>query len=569
MLTKKKTCFLYIILTIIACISLIFSNFSYDAEYQLAMAYRMLKGDSMITQMWEPHQTSAFLCAIIMKLYLTITHTTTGIVLFTQIVGFLIRGGISLYLYRTVKDLTGKLPALIAGFLYLLISPKDLLVPEFSNMQLWFATLTCLSLVRYFRLRKNGQLVLSAICLCLGVFSYPSFIIAYVAVFFLLLKYSNNAKKDILLFTGICALIGGTFVGYLLINVGYENIINCLPKALAIEPSHTVSMLDKALSHMLNIAQILGVLATVCAIGFSAGLLFDFIKTKKNRQKISFSLNRCILLSWFVLLALLLITILRVENNGATAYPLLMILALGLWQRNLLSDAEKHLYYSALWIGIMNLLSTMLLSDHGILQAVPYMHIAICVSVIPLYHWFRECIDRTSLKRLFVYGIHAFMLLTIFRSIYIHVPLYSKSQICSLASDMALIRSGPALGILTDEVGAAKQRDSLLEWKEYIRPGDTIWILGEPVDTLGYLYEDVEVGAPTVMSTPTYNSELLYYWEINPDKYPDVVIMTGGFGDLALELAQNDWLMNWVVEEYQADTVIDGNYWRYYIKRQE
>lgn len=569
MLTKKKTCFLYIVLTIIACISLIFSNFSYDAEYQLAMAYRMLKGDSMITQMWEPHQTSAFLCAIIMKLYLTITHTTTGIVLFTQIVGFLIRGGISLYLYKTIKSLTSTLPALLAGFLYLLISPKDLLVPEFSNMQLWFATLMCLTLVQYFSSQKKWHLVLSAISLCLGVFSYPSFIIAYVAVFFLLLKYSDNAQKDILLFTGICALIGGTFVGYLLINVGYENIVDCLPKALAIEPSHTVSMLDKALSHLVNIAQILGVLVAVCAIGFGTGLLWDFVKSGKKREKISLSWDRYLLISWLVLLVLLLISILKAQNDGANAYPLLMILGLGLWKRNLLSETEQPLYDSALYIGIMNLLATMLLSDHGILRAIPYMHIAVCVSVIPLYHWFRECTGLASLKRLFLYGMHAFLLLTIFRSIYIHVPLYSKSQICSLASDMALIRSGPAFGILTDEVGAAKQRDSLLEWKEYIRPGDTIWILGEPVDTLGYLYEDVEVGAPTVMSTPTYNSELLYYWEINPDKYPDVVIMTGGFGDLALELAQNDWLMNWVEEEYQADTVIDGNYWRYYIKRQD
>jgi hypothetical protein len=133
-------------------------------------------------------------------------------------------------------------------------------------------------------------------------------------------------------------------------------------------------------------------------------------------------------------------------------------------------------------------------------------------------------------------------------------------------SDLALIRSGPAIGIITDEDGAARQRDSVKEWKEYVKEGDTIWILGEPVDTLGYLYEDVEVGAPTVMSTPTYNEELLYYWEINPEKYPDIVILSSSFGTLSYELLSNKWLMTWLEEEYCAETIIDGNYWRYYIR---
>ena len=152
---SKKTIYIcYLIFIAVACISFIVTNFSYDAEYQLAMAYRMIKGDSMITQMWEPYQTSAFLCAIIMKCYLIITGTTTGIVLFTQLAGFCIRAGISLYLYWMIKDHTGKLPALIAGIMYLLISPKDLLVPEFSNMQLWFSTLMFLTLVHYFKSKK-------------------------------------------------------------------------------------------------------------------------------------------------------------------------------------------------------------------------------------------------------------------------------------------------------------------------------------------------------------------------------------------------------------------------------
>ena len=67
-LSKKKIT--YIILIVVALFSMVISNISFDAEYQLAMAYRIIKGDALITQMWEPHQTSAFVNALFMKVYL-------------------------------------------------------------------------------------------------------------------------------------------------------------------------------------------------------------------------------------------------------------------------------------------------------------------------------------------------------------------------------------------------------------------------------------------------------------------------------------------------------------------
>ena len=574
-LIKNKTYLPYIILAGVSCVSFLFSNLSYDAEYQLAMAYRLLKGDTLILQMWEPHQTSAFLCAIIMKLWLLLTGSTTGIVLFTQGIGLLIRTGIALYVYKTIRRVTntpaGTIAphALIAGMMYLLISPKDLLVPEFSNMQIWFATLTCLLLVNYFQDKKLWQLIFSAVCLCLGVFSYPSFVIAYLAVFFLLLKYSTAGKRDITLFTCICALIGGTFVAYLLISVGLDTILMCLPKALALEPTHTISMSARILTQLLEIAKLLGLLAAICLSGLLIEKILSGLLGRKTQSGKGFSADRWLMISWYLLMVILFANIISVENTGAHIYPQLAILLLGFSKRKLCTDAEKILYHSALWIGITNLLATILLSDLGFLRSIPYMHVATCVSAVPIFRWFEECTRKAeapSVKKLFTCGVHVFLLLVVFRCIYIHCPIHGASQICSLSSDLSLIRSGPAFGIITDEGGAAKQRDSFNEWQQYIRPGDTIYLLGEPLDTLGYLYQDVEVGAPSVISTPAYHPELLSYWEINPDKYPDVIILASTYGELTPQVANVTWLMEWLEEEYRAETVIDGNYWRYYFK---
>lgn len=565
--THKKIYMFYCFFLLITCLSFVFTNISYDAEYQMAMAYRMIKGDALITEMWEPHQTSAFLCAILMKLYMMVTGTTTGIVLYIQAAGLFIRVGISLLLYKVFKKLTGEKPAVVASVVYFLISPKDLLTPEFGNMQLWFATLMFLALIAYLENEQVSYLIIAAVCLCLGVFSYPSFIISYLAVFFILWKNARQKMRDIALFTGVCAVIGGSFAGYLLWNIGLERIIACVTSALALEPSHTVNVFQKVWGHGVSIVSICGLLAVIAGVGFLLEYIRCLVSSKKTGKKEQASVDRVVIYSGYILFVFFFLNILSVENRNGYGIVLLAVCLFGFAKRYLLSDKEKRAYDCALWISIMSLVSTLILSDHPFLPAVPYMLIAVCASVMPLYHWFKELVKENSgSAKMLVYGMHAFLLLLIFRALFIHIPMYGRGQICSVLDDLALIRSGPAIGIITDEEGAARQRDSMKEWKQYIQEGDTIWILGEPVDTLGYLYEDVEVGAPTVMSTPTYNEHLLYYWELNPEKYPDVIILASSFGELSWDLARNNWLMEWLEEEYQAETIIDGNYWRYYFK---
>lgn len=558
---RNKTCLFYLFLLIMAGIFFLVTNISYDAEYQMAMAYRMIKGDTMITQMWEPHQTSAFLCAIFMKLYMIVTGTTTGIVLYIQAMGLLIRSALCVLLYRTIRECVGEIPAYIGAAIYFLNSPKDLLIPEFSNMQLWFATLMFFSFVRYFKEKHIYQLILAAIWLCLGVFSYPSFVVTYVAAVVFLWMYSDKRIRDIAICSSVCACIGGVFVGYLLWTIGLETILICVGNALALEPSHTVDMTQKVLGHVQNLLKIVGTLAA-CGV---AGGVVEFMVAKASHKK-EFSKEKAIVFSWCILQVLFLINILSVENRCWYSYTFLFVLIVGFWHRRLLSAEEKRVYILALWISIMNLLSTLILSDHAFLQAIPYMLLAVSVSVLPLYRWYEGLRHNVYNKAWFIKGIHLYLLLLVFRALFIHVPMYGRGQICSVLDDLALIRSGPCIGIITDEEGAARQRDSMKEWEKYIQNGDTIWLLGEPVDTLGYMYKDVEVGAPSVMSTPTYNEELLYYWEMNPDKYPDVVILSSGFGELSWDLLKNEWLMNWLEDEYRAETIIDGNYWRYYFR---
>ncbi len=107
-MTKRHWTILFAILifgSALAALKLIFFDYTMDEEYQLMMGYRILRGDHLFREMWEPHQTSAFLCTGLMWLYRTLTGTYTGILLFLRLCTTLIQIALSLYLYRILSKL--------------------------------------------------------------------------------------------------------------------------------------------------------------------------------------------------------------------------------------------------------------------------------------------------------------------------------------------------------------------------------------------------------------------------------------------------------------------------------
>ena len=108
--------------------------------------------------------------------------------MFLQFIGVAIDGVISYLLYKIVsKSEVNKSVALGMAWVFFVVSPKDVPIAEFANMQIWFSMLLCMMLFLYDRTRKKRYLILSALCLCLTILSYPSCLIIFpvTVVFFL------------------------------------------------------------------------------------------------------------------------------------------------------------------------------------------------------------------------------------------------------------------------------------------------------------------------------------------------------------------------------------------------
>lgn len=151
--TKKWLKILKILLivgSVLAAVKVILVDYTLDEEYQVVMAYRNLSGDTLFGTMWEPHQTSAFLCVWLMKGYVAMTGTITGVVIFLRICTTLIQLLLSLWLCRTLEHFLEKEYAFLLGLCYFNIVPKIIQIPEFSNLQVWFYTVIVLALMQYY-----------------------------------------------------------------------------------------------------------------------------------------------------------------------------------------------------------------------------------------------------------------------------------------------------------------------------------------------------------------------------------------------------------------------------------
>lgn len=236
--------------SILAAAKLIFVDYTLDEEYQVVMAYRRLKGDNLFGTMWEPHQTSAFACVFLMRIYLALTGGTTGIVVFLRLCTTAVQALLSVWLYRTLCRVTEKDYAFLISVCWFNIVPKIIQIPEFSNLQLWSFTIVILSLARYFgaeglKQKRGGWtwLVLSGVGMALEVLAYPADILLFPFFLLVLLAGSGKARwRNVLLFGGTCAACAAVWLLYVLSRVTAKEFFRNLKYIPEFDLTHDITL---------------------------------------------------------------------------------------------------------------------------------------------------------------------------------------------------------------------------------------------------------------------------------------------------------------------------------------
>ncbi len=610
--------------TFLAAVKMIFFDYTMDEEYQIVMAYRSISSDSLFAEMWEPHQTSAFLTAILMRLYYAVTGTWTYLVLYLRVCTTLIQAVIAYALYRVLRGVTRERYAFLLALIFFNVVPKAIEIPEFSNMQLWFFTLTVLALMQYYfgcvgngaravsdtcecagmgarpvpdtggqsgtytisavQKRNIFLLVLAGICMSLEVLSFPSCVLLF--PFFLVYIFIRSEKdrwRDSLLFAGTCGLCALIWLMLVLRNVSLSDFVRNVQYVLSFDATHDISGVTegKAASLLSNLQTFAGLIALIVGISAVIFLLLQIRNGRRQKNKTASDacpensqvgqyqkkrvksedlLRFCVICVTVSELVQLFYWMILESGYELPHIHFLVILIVGIVAWRYAKDVKKTLFMGIVG-GFLSIAAVYYISDLEIYNALAHGWLCVLFCVVVLVLALEKQLGEQAERWIY------FLLITLCLTCLVgkgYTIKYGRDYQTVLQTG-SIMRYGPAAGILTDDWNAWIYNANYEDFTANIEEGDKVLIVTTSMlseSTTAYLFENCEVCHYSVVDPTDYDEKLLTYWELYPDKQPDVIVVDTWCGNLLTE--SDSWIMQYIENEFGYTAVTDGLYMRFY-----
>lgn len=557
MKTINKKCLFAIVIALTAYIvKNIFVGADSDEGYGIVLSYRLVMGDRLLLQMWEPHQTSAIFTALFTAPFIWLTGGGTFLNIYLRIIYFLIHGIVTVMVYRTFRACVlheEKEKAFWISLVYFVSSPKCIYIPEYSNLHMWFFTLLCLSAIWYdsveFPLKSNRYVIpaVAGIFLVCDVLAYPSMILLF-PIFFAFFWRRSADKRMCAFFVLPCILGGVLFCGYLLTYMTIGEILQMIPHILD-DGSHQSGSWEKVADWLSDFG---GVAVNFLITGLAAGGLAKlYCRIRKKRRSFS-----CSFLFFFFLLQTVYQFYCWFTSDYNASYPHLLylfILLSGIYCYYKSGKKGKSGIYLILF-SFAAYFSVMVLSNWSPVHLMPYFILGVLGGLVYWGDYFKEQAVLLAERALPVLcGI------LVFSNVFGYCWLYIGGGWIhsSILTVGGIHKDGLRKGILTSYMSAYQYNSDLSAWREAVPEGSTCLFVGP--QQVYYMFGDSKIAAPSTISTPVYDESLLDYWDINPDRYPDVVVVESWFGDMR-GAAEGSFIRQWLEEEFQAVQVTDYAY---------
>ncbi len=558
--------------SVFAALKLIFIDYTLDEEYQIVMAYRNLSGDSLFKQMWEPHQTSAFLCAGLIGLYQAILGTTTGVILFLRLFTLAVQIFLSYWIYSMIRNLIDKNYAFLLTMLYFNIVPKNIQIPEFSNMQLWFLTIAVLLLMLYLGIgqeKQKGNLLLPVgvgVALSCEILTYPTCIILFPIFLYFVIRGTEKRKgRAALLLTGTCVVCGTIWLLGVFSNVGFSEFLENVQKLLSFDVSHDVSGVTsaKASNYLHNFK-----LWALMLLGISlaaAGVTAVYAWGKKRSQKCFPEKKSLWAVFWVT--AILVAEGIQIYQWMILdcGYEYLQIHLLVIWVAAAFLQHFAGEKKKVLTIGIIATLAAyvgvMYISDLAMYYTLPHGSLGIIFACMVVIYGL-EHLQKEQAKPLIYILLISLCVCSLVGKGYTLRGGKPENNVLAIGG---IMKDGPAAGIIADYMNAYIYNSNYADYKAYIQEGENVLIVANMIMSAGttpYLFSEANVSHYSIVDPTAYDERLLTYWELYPEKYPDVIVVDCWYGQL-MENPEN-WIMQYIEKDFGYTEVHDGSYVRFY-----
>lgn len=512
---------------LLAILKTIFVSIDIDESYAISQAFRLVQGDKLLIDMWEPHQLSAYPTAFLLKLFVTITGSTDYSVIFLRVCGTFIHLLLAFALYRVIKPWTTSQISLFITFLHVNYLAKWIQTPEFEIMQYWLLISTAICLITYFQKgRGNGFLVLAGISMMLQLLNYPTMILLYPFYMMGIFRIAvvKHYKRQAFVITTLSALFSGLCVLFLLFyRQTLDELIENIGYILA-DPSHTEkSFCLRMREFLVEIGNDMLLLLLV-----TAGAMFLVFIYHKLSHKELISRKKCLiqvglLASVLLCLASMFGCLFGNQNQFFLQERYLYIAILGFFVY--MSQRENKLIPQLLyWFMLIPSVISVIASAGLTNMTLNVSYSRFFAGCIATFLLIITCYDKEEQRQIVFPVSFVVMSLLVCKLILIRV---TGCLPVTIHAKLQQVQNGPLKGVFVLEDYARIYEEDLLLLNKYVSASDNLLIFG--CESLLYVGCDAQISAASVQGTSVFDEVFLEYFRLHPNKYPTIIAVDKRF----------------------------------------
>lgn len=534
MKTKKRNIYIIVVLSIVVySVFKIRFGLNTDEIGTVGEGITLFKGTALINENWSYLQSSGLFTAPFAALYSWITGGLEGWLLFMRYIYLIIQLLISVAIYNSLKIEYPKSAPIVALMNYLYVFNWSSV--QYKSLLIWGATLTFLCIYNWIRTNKKIYLVIGGLSLCVAVLGYPSSILLVVPAVVAIVIYSKEKKcVPTMIFIGTCLMVGLAIVLPIIARFGVGRVVVCAREILS-NDLYKESTLSKAVRNILPIIAIGLVENTI-------GFLVEHIAKKKNRE---FKHRNLICMLVFMLI-LVVICAFRIESAGPSRiwYILLAVFLMFptflKWNKGVSDLGKKKLLLLSFIPCLFLLLSIFLASNQGI-AIIAYG------AILGLYGLTILFIE-TSQSKSFVY---------MFTGVLMLISMFFVADQVGGSNNMlwkkVRFENGIAKGLYSSEEVVSKYDSIYNTVKKTVRDGNKLLLVG--ADNMASGYFDTKSVHATPMSAFIVWDSTIYgkYYELNPDRYPEIIIIDTDYIANQSEFYETSTLGRFIKENYNIE----------------
>lgn len=503
-------------------------GFDIDEQYAFSMMYRFSKGQKYLTDLFDPHQFSAFLMTPLFLLCRNLSVRYT--VLLFRLFSALIYAVGSIPVYRFVRKETGdQRTAMLSALFFFTLTPKSIISLEHSNLSNLFLTYILMELYRYLKYHElhvipfGLESVLLAVC-------YPTLVLLVIPVEILL--FCKKDCKLALQYLGCCLLGALLFlIPALIYQKGFAGVLNGVSMVL-LEGSHQFSLKER----MLNLLSDSYFFAKyLCAYLLVSGAMLLWRKLVHRSVLCSVPAVMIFCMSPFITGIIQVLLTTAAPCAGYTRYLLLLLVLLVLSIKGNEAEMKQVSLFLLLVMALMYLTS-----NNGLFGPAGFCAFAV-VGLVLLF--------QNQQRGTVLLLCSAIICQCSYYLLSYHVTGGGPESVFHFD----LIPGTAAKGIYTESA----DDQFFQECSEIRTVSETGKVMLGGDDTYAYLVMNADVFAPTTISTPNYSSQWREYLDLKQAENFDLVLET------SYEESLN--LLKIVSESYTVSLVESGETYTHYL----